>query len=108
MDREILFRGKQKTWIYGGFHKASDGTCYIHTDHETFEVDPKSVGQYSGLEDENGKKIFEGDCYSKDNIVEFSYGSFNINGDVPLDAIKSKISIIGNVYDLKKTVWKEK
>lgn len=56
----------------------------------------------SGLKDKKGKYIYAGDFYSPGNVVEFSYGSFNINGDVPLNAICSKIEIIGNIYQNKK------
>lgn len=86
MNREILFRGKRvdnEEWIYGSlvtgaFVKSSTGQdipyifntdecdtadCFedFTDDYGYYEVDPSTVGQYTGLTDSKGNRVFEGD-----------------------------------------------
>lgn len=93
--REILFRGKNEygVWVYGMYIPYQNGEAAILYEkfsaygYEAIElcqrskVIPETVGQFTGFNDKNGKKIFEGDYWidTDENdifVVEFRNGQY--------------------------------
>lgn len=92
--REILFRGKRVSdgeWVEGNYewyHKPQKHIISNPYTGETKGVIPETVGQYIGITDKNGKKIFTGD------IVRFTDSLFNYSETGIAGKVRSQYGVI--------------
>lgn len=120
--REIKFRGKAKdgVWVYGSYvyahkwfgdGKAGHFICDIYGDCRDL-VDSKTVGQFTGLYDKNGKEIYEGDIikdqYENREIVFNRIGwdsGFGLTGFVSVAWWEREDYNIQGFYDADRCIY---
>lgn len=111
--REIIYRGKcigNGQWLIGTLIKAF-GDFYIYPSdakdsYDNYQVDPATIGQYTGINDMYGNRIFEGDiikAYGRKFAMRYLNQVLYVTAheDSVLNLIQTcKTSeIVGNIYD---------
>lgn len=128
--REILFRGHRidnYEWVEGFYACYRKRVYIVEMVNELVvtwhEVHPETVGQFTGLIDDDGMRIFEGDIVSglfcfgmkKNALVTFEDGAFGLEwyrgGMAHFDAFTSicnvSYHVLGNIYDNPELLFKE-